>query len=89
MHPSLTSKSNAYVGEQMFHKVSSASVVDPCVTDQQLGLVAVPGLPCVGVCVIAQWLLVCQQTQVTYRCLGQFSRAEQTLKENQIGPFFS
>ena len=82
-----------FVGDDFF-QVASLGVVDPGVTAQHLGLEAVPGLPCVEVCVVAQRLLrlllrIWRQAHVAHGGLGQEARAEQTLEEDPVGPLLA
>lgn len=63
-------------------------MVDSGVTAEYLRLVAVPGLPGVKVCVVAQRLLIRGQAQVTHSSLRQEAQAEQALKKHPIGALF-
>lgn len=65
----------------------SFGVVDSGVTAEQLGLVAVPGLPRVEVRVVAEWVVIRGQTQVADGGLRQGAQAEQALEKHSIRSF--
>lgn len=66
-------------------QIASFGVVDSGVTAEHLGLVAVPGLPCVKVCVVAQGLLIGGQAHVAHSSLRHEAQAKQALEKHPIG----
>lgn len=70
----------------MFQK-PSFGVVDPGVTAQHLGLVAVPRLPRVEVRVVAEWEVIGGQTHVTHGGLRQGAQAEEALEKHSVRSF--
>lgn len=75
-----------FVGDEVFQK-ASFGMVDSGVTAEHLRLVAVPGLPGVKVCVVAQGLLIRGEAHVAHSSFRQGAQAEQALEKHSIGSF--
>lgn len=74
-----------FVGDEVFQK-ASFGMVDSGFTAEHLRFVAVPRLPGVKVCVVAQRLLIRRQAHVAHSSFRQGAQAEQALEKHSIGP---